>query len=289
MSLRIIDTSSYQSALNLLNVDYDGVVVKATEGTGYVNPYCDAHIQESITGGKVNGVYHFARPEWGNDPIAEADWFLQNITGYLDGTTFLALDFETNTNVAWARAWLDHVFEKTGVRPVIYLSSSTVNAVDWSSVYCDYGLWVAQYRDNIQDHNWDMSLAGNLPDVNWNNAAPYVMWQWTSHGMLNGFGGELDLSIFYGDKDTWLLYARDQRQSAPAPVPTPPPAPVPTPAPTPAPVPTPIEVTPVPSEPVVVPVTTPTPVEPATNWWNSIIAFIEKMLLSVLGTLKTKK
>lgn len=222
MSLRVIDTSSFQAALDFRNVDYDAAMIKATEGIGYVNPYCDTQMQEVISQGKPNGVYHFGHPE--NDATQEADYFVNNIQGYLDGTTLLVLDYETNTNVGWALTFLNRVYDRTGVKAVIYLSESTVNAVDWSPVYNnDYGLWVAKYLDNVQDTNWDMSNAGPLPDVNWNTAAPYIMWQWTSKGRLNGYGGDLDLSIFYGDKDTWLLYSRSNHSIPPVPTPPQPP------------------------------------------------------------------
>lgn len=248
MSLRVIDTSSWQTGLDLSQIDFDAIMVKATESTSYVNPSCDSHMQQAIRQGKLNGVYHFARPA-DNDPFAEANFFVDNIQGYLDGTTLLCLDWESEPkgNVTWARQWLDHVFSRTGVRPVIYMSESVVNGHDWSSVYNDYGLWVARYQDMSPDYNWDMSNAGPLPDVNWNPSAPYMMWQWTSRGRLNGYGADLDLSVFYGDKNTWLAYSRNQ--NVPVLQPTPEPVPTPTPDPTPAPEPVP-EPTPTPEPPV---------------------------------------
>ena len=32
------------------------------------------------------------------------------------------------------------------------------------------------------------------------------MWQWTSSGRLNGYGGNLDCNVFYGDVSTWDAY-----------------------------------------------------------------------------------
>ena len=32
------------------------------------------------------------------------------------------------------------------------------------------------------------------------------MWQWTSSGRLNGYNGNLDCNVFYGDRSTWDAY-----------------------------------------------------------------------------------
>lgn len=41
MSMNGIDISNYQATLDLAKVPYDFVIVKATQGTSYVNPSCD--------------------------------------------------------------------------------------------------------------------------------------------------------------------------------------------------------------------------------------------------------
>lgn len=41
MTLKFIDVASYQAGLDLSKIQTDGVIIKATEGIGYVNPYCD--------------------------------------------------------------------------------------------------------------------------------------------------------------------------------------------------------------------------------------------------------
>ncbi len=280
MTLRGFDASSNNLGVPDATISADFIVEKATEGTGYVNPDCNPSYQEAKAAGKLVGVYHYGHPE--NDPIAEAEFFVNNIKGYI-GEAVLALDYETNTNVAWAKQWLDHVTNLTGVRPLIYMSLATANGVDWSPIWNDYALWVARYWDMAPDYNYDMSNAGPLPDVNWPQA--YAMWQWTSTGRLDGYGGNLDLSVFYGDATAWRAFARP-RVAAPAPVPTPTPVVtpnltpvvVPTPEPTPAPVdpPTPV-VTPEPTPaPITVIASTPKP----DNW---LVAFIKKVLQFLIG------
>lgn len=205
--MRGIDISSWQANIDVTKVTADFVIVKATEATGYVNPYCDKHIQQAIKAGKKIGVYHFAR-NGSNDAIAEAEFFLKHIQGYIKKAV-LVLDWEDGGNVkdvAWAKRWLDHVYSKTGVKPMIYMSESVVNSHDWSSVAgADYGLWVAKYRDYAHDFNYNMDLAGTPPNVKYWKG--YAMWQWSSSGRLDGYDGDLDLNEFYGDKAAWDKYA----------------------------------------------------------------------------------
>ena len=207
MTMNGIDISSWQRDINLSAVKADFVIVKATEGIGYVDKSCDMLFQKALSLGKKLGFYHFARPTANNDPIREADFFYENCKGYF-GKAIPILDWEAENkqNVAYAKAWLDRVYQRSGVKPVIYMSESVVNAYDWSSVAnADYGLWVAKYRDNATDYNYNMANAGTRPRVKWWKF--YCMWQWTSTGRLNGYSGNLDCNVFYGDGTTWDKYA----------------------------------------------------------------------------------
>lgn len=206
MRMNGIDISNWQRDINLSAVKADFVIVKATEGIGYVDKSCDMLFQKALSLGKKLGFYHFARPTANNDPIREADFFYENCKGYF-GKAIPILDWEAENkqNVAYAKAWLDRVYQRSGVKPVIYMSESVVNAYDWSSVAnADYGLWVAKYRDNATDYNYNMANAGSHPKVKWWKF--YCMWQWTSTGRLDGYGYNLDCNVFYGDGATWDKY-----------------------------------------------------------------------------------
>ena len=223
MVMRGIDISKWQSGIDLSAVNADFVIVKATEGIGYVDKSCDGFFQKALSLGKKLGFYHFARPT--NDPVREADFFYENCKGYF-GKAIPILDWEAENkqNVAYAKAWLDRVYQRSGVKPVIYMSESVANAYNWSSVAnADYGLWVAKYRDNNPDYNYNMANAGSRPKVKcWKF---YCMWQWTSTGRLNGYSGNLDCNVFYGDGTTWDKYAgKSGTASKPAPAPAPAPA-----------------------------------------------------------------
>lgn len=230
MVLNGIDIASWQSGINVgaNGVAADFVIIKATGGTGYVNPDCDRAFQQAIKSGKKVAVYHYAH-ELGFQGTAqqEADFFLKNVQGYI-GKAILILDWESDNkgDVAWAKAWLDHVQSKTGVKPLFYTYTAVLNSYNFSSIAnADYGLWVANYgSDAPQGYSQPKPPASPY----WKSTA---MYQYTSNGRLNGWNGRLDLNVFYGDKKTWDAYAGIKSSSTPTPsAPTPS---KPTPAPTP--------------------------------------------------------
>ena len=165
-TLRVIDAASHQGNMNQSAMDFDALIVKATEGTTYVNPYCDGEFQEAYGLKKKLGVYHFAR-NTKNSADAEASYFIENTKGYV-GKAIPVLDWEDSdpSDVSWALRWLQLVEQAYGCKPLIYMSEAVVNSYDWSAVANgNYGLWCAKYRDNIPDYNWDMASAGSKPSV----------------------------------------------------------------------------------------------------------------------------
>lgn len=208
-----IDISKYQKDISNFN-GVDFVIVKATEGVGYVDKSCDTLYQKAKAQGKLLGIYHFARPDLGNSAEQEADYFIDNVKGYLN-EAILVLDWEAkalNYPVSWAKAFLDRVYARTGVKPMIYMSESPVNDRDWSSVAnADYGLWVAKYSNNKPNCKW------------WKF---YAIWQYGDNGNINGYA-PVDVDEFYGDRQAWLKYAGGSGTPTPQPAPQPAPAPTP--------------------------------------------------------------
>lgn len=202
--LKGIDISKWQAGIDLSKIDTDFVICKATEGVGYTDKYCDKLYQQAKKLGKKLGVYHFARPDLGNTATAEADWFVRETKGY-HKEAMLILDWESGDlgNVTWAKQWLDRVYQKTGVKPVIYMSASVMTSYNWSSVAnADYGLWVANYGSN--NGTAQESVFDRYPLKHWSF---YALWQYTSKGRLSGYNGNLDLNFFTGDKSAWDKYA----------------------------------------------------------------------------------
>ena len=223
MALYGYDMSKWQN--NVVS-DKDFIIVKATEGTGYVDPTCDAKYQMNKKAGKLLGVYHFARPDLqkGTDGARrEAQYFVNNIKGYI-GEAILVLDWEqpgTTGQVDWAKAWLDEVYRLTTVRPLIYMSASVVNGNNWSSVAnANYGLWIAGYPSTYNVPN---------PPVPTPKAMPYKTGAWSFWAIwqYSSACGKLDHDIANMDATAWRKYAA-VATAAPAPQPTPEPEPEPT-------------------------------------------------------------
>ena len=209
--LKGIDISKWQAGIDLSKIDTDFVICKATEGVGYTDKNCDGFYQQAKSLGKKLGVYHFARPDLRNTATAEADWFVRETKGY-HKEAILILDWESGDlgNVTWAKSWLDRVYEKTGVKPVIYMSASVMSSYDWSSVAnADYGLWVANYGSN--NGTAQESVFDRYPLKYWSF---YALWQYTSTGKLSGYSGNLDLNYFSGDKEAWDKYAGGSSSSS---------------------------------------------------------------------------
>lgn len=200
MALKGIDISHHQNGIDLTRVHFDFAIMKATEGTGFVDNCCDKFYQVAKSLGKCLGVYHYAN---GGDYKAEADFFLNNIKGYI-GEAILCLDWERQNNTLfctgadnqWIKNWCDYVYSQTGVRPLVYIQMSALSRVEGIG---NYGLWVAQYGSNnvtgYQDEPW--------------NEGVYMcaIRQYTSNGQLPGYAGRLDLDKFYGDRTAWNKYA----------------------------------------------------------------------------------
>jgi len=209
--LRVVDVASHQAGIVTGALDCDAVICKATEGTGYVNPYCDEHYQSAKAAGKLLGVYHYAS---GGNPEAEAEFFINNVQGYLH-EAILVLDWESGDNAAWGdSSWVArfcaHIVALTGINPMIYVQRSAANQCTGLG---DYGIWLAEYPD--------YALRGWGDYVEPNYSGDYAMHQFTSSGNIAGWGDVLDLSLFFGDANAWLAYAGATGQPVPAAQPQP--------------------------------------------------------------------
>lgn len=219
MALHGIDISNWQWRLDLSNIRFDFVIVKVTEGTGFVDPYCNKFYQQAKSMGKLLGFYHFARPE-SNSAKAEAEFFYKHTSNYFkEAIPILDWESPNRHDVKWALEWLKEVERLSGVKPMIYMSESVVNYYDWTEVVNNGNhLWVAKYYDYSSDRNYDMSHAGPVPQVRyWRK---YWIWQWTSSGRLDGYEGNLDCDVFYGNEEDWKKLASGGIVPKPEPAPT---------------------------------------------------------------------
>ena len=158
------------------------VYVKATEGIDDVDPAFDDH-WESL--GRLNiprGAYHFYVTE--DDPEAQAEFFLSRYTPS-PGDLAPVVDIEllghgtTGDLRPGLRRFLDLVFERVGVRPVIYTSTRFWSA-HFDDSFSDHPLWIAEYEVD----------APTLP-TGWSS---WTFWQYEDDGAVPGVEKDADRS-----------------------------------------------------------------------------------------------
>ena len=208
-----IDISNWQAGIALTGVPADFVIIKATGGWGdsghFRSPELAGQYRAASAAGKLKGLYHFARDGWTNGTAdAEADWFLNTTRDLWDGQTLPVLDWEGDniSDTAYAKRWLDRVTEALGVRPLIYMNLTAANTYNWSGVQAaGYQLWLAHYPSDDRQGYGPKHPRGSTRG--WET----VMWQYTQHGRLTGYGADPDLNIFYGSRADWLNLAAGKK------------------------------------------------------------------------------
>lgn len=194
-----IDISSFQAGINLAVVPTDFVIVKATQGTNYVNHDCDRAVQQCLKLHKLFGFYHYI--DGRTNAVREADYFYQNCKNYfthgipcVDWERYENLQWE---NTAYLNTFVQHLENITGIPPIIYASAAYYPYNIARQNNC--GTWIAQYA-NMKNTGYQGSP--------WNeNNLRCVIRQYSSKGRLYGYNGYLDLDKAYINPQQWNSYA----------------------------------------------------------------------------------
>jgi GH25 family lysozyme M1 (1,4-beta-N-acetylmuramidase) len=170
----------------------DFAIVKATEGTTYVNPYFAGpyanDYADSAAAGLVHGSYHFARPATPIAGTAKAQAkFFANVIGPVTTKATLppALDLEVTGGlgraklVTWAQDFLLELRTLTGRTPMLYTYPSFwTNDLGDPAALARYPLWMANFG------------ASTAPVAD--------LWQYTDNAHIKGIQGAVDVSKFVG-------------------------------------------------------------------------------------------
>ena len=189
--LRGIDISHWDDVnLHELKSEIDFVIIKATQGTRYVDHMFSTYLKDAIECGYMLGIYHFAD---GQNPQSEARHFYDNVKQYI-GAFVPVLDYEISTDddCYWCESFICEFERLSGVYPMLYVSASLTPLFNssWIPDWC--ALWVAGYPIP-QYSDWvDMECPYNVgawgkPDI----------WQFTSTLKLPGKNGLSDANIAY--------------------------------------------------------------------------------------------
>ncbi|MCI0143639.1 lysozyme [Arthrobacter bambusae] len=191
-----MDVSSHQGNVDWPTAAANGAkfaYVKASEGTGYANPYFASQYAGSANAGLLHGAYHFALPD-ASSGADQANYFLQSGAAWTpDGKTLPALlDIEYNPYgstcyglsqgdmVNWISDFATTILSKTGRLPAIYTTT------DWWTTCTGNAAGFGNHPLHISYFSTD---AGPLP-AGWPD---YTLWQNSDTGVFPG-----DQDVFNG-------------------------------------------------------------------------------------------
>ena len=194
-SYRGIDVSNWSGSIDWESVANSGVefvVIQASEGTFYRDPY----LQEDYNGAKENGLrvgfYHFFNPGSSPTPTEQARYFVDTISG-LEADIKLVLDLEQTGGLddyeltLQALEFLREVESLSGLQVAVYTYTSFAQNNIYPGIGIeDYPLWIAQIDVDAPQSNrvWGNEYAG---------------WQYSFTGKVPGISANVDLDIFYDE------------------------------------------------------------------------------------------
>jgi len=196
-----IDVSHWQNTINWPAVSAAGkkfTYIKASESTDFVDPLYATNRAQGQAAGLYVGAYHFAQPSTEvGDAAAEADHFVDTATP-ASGDLLPVLDLERSGGLgqtaltAWVRSYLDRIYQRTGVRAVIYCSPSFwknyLGDTTWFATNGYQILWIA---------HWTTASQPTVPGGAWGGNG-WTFWQYTSDGSVPGISGRVDLNRYNG-------------------------------------------------------------------------------------------
>jgi len=189
-----IDVSHHQSviswedvhAMQVKDVKLGFAVIKATEGLTRVDWQFRRNWRKAKENGMPRGAYHFFLAN--KSGITQADNFI-NTVKLEKGDLPPVLDVEDTYGVKTAdvvkrvKEFLYAVERHYGVKPIIYTGADFYKKY-LGDEFDDYPLWVAHY------------IQKNKPRIN----RPWVFWQHSEKGRVNGITAAVDFNVFHGSR-----------------------------------------------------------------------------------------
>ena len=173
---------------------YTFVIVKATQGADWVNPWLLRDLDDAFAAGFLTGAYHYFTA--GVDPAAQGQWFKQHLAGlHLDLHAWL--DFEVAPQPPWTMAgWVNGFLEACKPeRPGVGL-------------YCTASMWTELSAVNV--------APPALWIASWGAAAPPVgatIWQ-TGQAEVKGVPASCDVDRLLSTRGINLPSAPPARPSS---------------------------------------------------------------------------
>ena len=198
-----IDVARYQNRIDWKQVRRANVsfaYIKATEGGDHLDERFTENWHAARRAGVLRGAYHYYY--FCRTAAEQARWFIRNVPRDVKMLP-PALDIEWNPLSPTCklrpeprkvrremRAFLQHISQHYGKRPVIYATPD---------FYQDNQLWRISGYDfwlrSVADHPSE-----RYPGRNW------AFWQYTSTGVVPGIEGDADINAFKGSAEQWQAW-----------------------------------------------------------------------------------
>jgi len=204
--VRGVDVSSYQGEIDweiLSEQDIHFAFIKATEGSGYTDPYFSANYRGAQETDLRIGAYHFF--SFDSSGKTQAENFIAAVPA-ADDMLPPVVDFEfygekekNPPDACEARAALDAMLQALeayyGMKPIIYATEKPYD-VYLSGHYDEYDIWIR----NV------LTVPKPLNDQAW------TFWQYTNRARLEGYHGKeyyIDMNVFNGTMEAFNAYPAD--------------------------------------------------------------------------------
>lgn len=158
------------------------VYMKATQGTGYVDPTYHGRVKQLQGSDLLNGAYHFFEPD--KDAIEQAKHFIQNVKS-ANHTLPPVLDVEITQQVdaekikQGVKSWLAYVHKILKCKPMLY-SYGGFWQQNLGTEFNQYPFWLADYEKKP-----------HVPD----GLKDWRVWQYTDKGQVSGIEHTVDRNI----------------------------------------------------------------------------------------------
>lgn len=185
-----IDVSEWQGRINYAEVAASGievVYIRASEGTGYIDPYFRENYEQAKANGLKTGFYHYVTARNTEEARQEANFFVSNIKG-TEPDCKLAMDFEVFGDLSKeeineiSEVFLETVEDLSGKECVIYSDAYNARETFSEELAEKYAIWVADYFVEEPANNGKWSF--------------WVGFQYSDRGRINGISGNVDRDYF---------------------------------------------------------------------------------------------
>jgi len=206
----VIDISHYQPTPDweaLKQSGVVGVILKCTEGQGYVDSTFRERYDAAIAAGLAVASYHFLRP---GSITAQMNHYLNTLEPRQGER--VCLDHEdTGVSLADLESAVQYLqTDSRNLQITIYSGHVLKGQLGdkHSDVLAETSLWLAQY-----------STTPSWPQGTWST---WTLWQYSDQGSVPGIGGKVDCNRFNGSIENcikWLNPAEDDTDALPGPEP----------------------------------------------------------------------